>query len=305
MAASLSPNSRWTQFHWSSKPSGRGTWCSSQISRIPTNRLLSTEILNCIIPLHSLEWEEFLILGLLFCLYTVPQVFTWVFPIVIAGAHRRGIWLLYYLDDWLVITDSVPFLLQHRRVLLQLYNSHQYGEVRHWAHQQSSVSWNADRHHSTLSDYQIPRCDIQDPSPDITTCEDVAADSRPHALCGMFCSYEQGISGQVQAGSVGHRLIRTIHGHHHSQVHSEEEQHSSWSAKLSRSDSFYRVVSSSQGVRRHLQRLWLSSHQSVRHYAKHKDLLVHAAHSGSYDVETAALCDYLSIYAFPPFVLLR
>ena len=42
-----------------------------------------------------------------------------VFALVSEWAHQRGIRLLRYLDDWLVIVQSVP-LLQHCEQLLQL-----------------------------------------------------------------------------------------------------------------------------------------------------------------------------------------
>ena len=35
-------------------------------------------------------------------------------------AHWRGVSLLWYLDDWLVVAKSLPLLLYHRNILLQL-----------------------------------------------------------------------------------------------------------------------------------------------------------------------------------------
>ena len=72
----------------------------------------------------------------------------------------------------------------------------QFGEVRLQANQQDSVSWDANRDHPRedllirLSYYQILRCSRHIPSAPIPTCEDVAADSRPHGLPGTV--YSQG-----------------------------------------------------------------------------------------------------------------
>ena len=49
-----------------------------------------------------------------------PQVFTRVFALVSEWTHWRGIRLLHYLDDWLVVAESRDLLLHHRN-LLHLY----------------------------------------------------------------------------------------------------------------------------------------------------------------------------------------
>ena len=46
--------------------------------------------------------------------------FTRVFALVLEWDHWHGIRLLRYLNDWLMIVESVPLLLQHQEQLLQL-----------------------------------------------------------------------------------------------------------------------------------------------------------------------------------------
>ena len=48
-----------------------------------------------------------------FGLSTAPQVFTRVFATVSAWAHSRGVRLLRYLDDWLVLASSETRAKQH------------------------------------------------------------------------------------------------------------------------------------------------------------------------------------------------
>ena len=74
-----------------------------------------------------------------FDLLTATQVFTRVFTLVLQWAHRKGI-SLHYLDDWLVMAELVPLLLQHREQLLLLCQD--LGFVINWGESQ-----NADRHH--------------------------------------------------------------------------------------------------------------------------------------------------------------
>ena len=58
--------------------------------------------------------------ALCFRLSTAPQVFTRVFAAVSAWAHSRGIRLLRYLDDWLVLSSSEKKARQSVRALLSL-----------------------------------------------------------------------------------------------------------------------------------------------------------------------------------------
>ena len=58
--------------------------------------------------------------ALCFGLSTAPQVFTRVFAAVSAWAHSRGIRLLRYLDDWLVLSSSERKAKQSVRELLSL-----------------------------------------------------------------------------------------------------------------------------------------------------------------------------------------
>ena len=60
---------------------------------------------------------------LCFGLSTAPQVFTRVFAAVSAWAHSRGIQLLRYLDDRLVLASSEAVARQHVRELLSLCHS--------------------------------------------------------------------------------------------------------------------------------------------------------------------------------------
>ena len=58
--------------------------------------------------------------ALCFGLSTAPQVFTRVFAAVSAWAHARGIRLLHYLDDWLVLSSSEKKAKESIRELLSL-----------------------------------------------------------------------------------------------------------------------------------------------------------------------------------------
>ncbi|XP_066946935.1 uncharacterized protein [Macrobrachium rosenbergii] len=62
-----------------------------------------------------------------FGLSTAPQVFTRVFTLISVWAHLRGIRLLRYLDNWLVLTNSRLQSLQDRDRLLEL--CHELGVV--------------------------------------------------------------------------------------------------------------------------------------------------------------------------------
>ena len=56
---------------------------------------------------------------LCFGLATAPQVFTRVFNLVSEWAHQRGIRLLRYLDDWLIVASSALICHQHLQQVLQ------------------------------------------------------------------------------------------------------------------------------------------------------------------------------------------
>ena len=58
-----------------------------------------------------------------FGLSTAPQVFTRVFVAVSSWAHARGIHLLQYLDDWLILSPSERKTRQHVDQLLSLCRS--------------------------------------------------------------------------------------------------------------------------------------------------------------------------------------
>ena len=111
-----------------------------------------------------------------------------VFSLVLKCVHRRGVWMLHYLDDWLIIMESVVYLQEHP----EPRDCHQCGEIRPQADQQGSVSewW---KHHMRkglsdgLSDYQIAKYGGQVLLSSISTYEDVGADSLPLGLSGIIC----------------------------------------------------------------------------------------------------------------------
>ena len=79
------------------------------------------------IHLESCPYLQFVVQGTMYqfgalCsgLFTALQVFARVFALILEWAHRRGIRLLRYFDDWLVVTESIPLLLRHQEQLLQL-----------------------------------------------------------------------------------------------------------------------------------------------------------------------------------------
>ena len=83
-------------------------------------------------PIHvsSRKWLRFVSNGtvhqfkvLCFGLSTTPQVFTRIFATVSAWAHARGVHLLRYLDNWLVLASTEARARQHVRDLLSLCNS--------------------------------------------------------------------------------------------------------------------------------------------------------------------------------------
>ena len=101
------------------------------------------------------------------------------------------------LDDWLVVTELVPLLLQHWKQFIQLCWDlgicRQMGEVGPRAIQ-GSVSRNVNKHHPReglsggLSDSLSPRFCRLVPSPPVFFCKDVAAALGPHGIPGALCS---------------------------------------------------------------------------------------------------------------------
>ena len=121
---------------------------------------------------------EFTSLGCSASAFPVSQIFTRVFSVVSEWAYRQGIRLVKYLDNWLVIADSVPCLLEywelHLSLCKDLGDSHQLGEIRSGANQQGSVS-PVRRHHlgESLSNRLLDLSDSK--KSHISPCEDVAA----------------------------------------------------------------------------------------------------------------------------------
>ena len=105
---------------------------SSVLSSIRENDFLASIDLRDAyfqIPVHrsSRKFLRFLSGGvvyqfkvLCFGLCTAPQVFTQVFTSISVWAHRHGIRLLRYLDDWLILASSEDELNRHVRMLLSL-----------------------------------------------------------------------------------------------------------------------------------------------------------------------------------------
>ena len=54
-----------------------------------------------------------------YLLSSATQVFTRVFNLVSKQAHEKGIRLIRYLDDWLVVAELVPLLFHYRVLLCQ------------------------------------------------------------------------------------------------------------------------------------------------------------------------------------------
>ena len=93
---------------------------------------------------------------LCFGLSTAPQVFTWVFATVSTWAHSRGVRLLRYLDDWLVLASSEAKTRLHVRDLLLLpRGSAQRQEVRTHPATISGVPRHDLRHSNSPS---LPHC---------------------------------------------------------------------------------------------------------------------------------------------------
>ena len=82
--------------------------------QIPVHRE-SLPYLHCCLKGHVYQFK-----ALCFGLSTGPQVFTRVFTLVSESAHRRGMCLLHYLDNWLVVVETRDLLLSHQDLLLQL-----------------------------------------------------------------------------------------------------------------------------------------------------------------------------------------
>ena len=68
--------------------------------------------------------------ALFFGLSTAPQLFTRVFALISEWAHQRGVHVLQYLEDWLVIAELRTLLLQHQGLVLQLFRD--LGIVVNW-----------------------------------------------------------------------------------------------------------------------------------------------------------------------------
>ena len=82
------------------------------------------------IPIHpdSHPYLQFIFKGqvfqfqiLCFGLCMAPQLFTRVISPISEWVHQRGVRLLRYLDNWLIVAESLPPLFHHRSLLLQLY----------------------------------------------------------------------------------------------------------------------------------------------------------------------------------------
>ena len=135
--------------------------------------------------------------ALCFGLSTTPQVFTRVFALVSEWAHRRGVRLLRYLNDWLVIAESRTFLLQHRDLVLQLCKD--LGIVVDWEKSDLQPSTHvlyrdADRYVSrrgvpvASSSGSLSGCGDFFSLASIAPSTNVAAGIGPHGFAGAFSS---------------------------------------------------------------------------------------------------------------------
>ena len=92
--------------------------------------LASIDLKDAYFHTSSRKWLRFVSDGMVhqfkvlcFGLSTAPQVFIRVFATVSAWDHSRGVRLLQYLDDWLVLASNEARAKQHVRDLLSLCNS--------------------------------------------------------------------------------------------------------------------------------------------------------------------------------------
>ena len=120
-------------------------------------------------------------------------------------AHRRGIHLLCYLDDWV---ESVPFLLGCQKLLHHCQDLGNVISLEKSDLEAANKAWYLRMLIDTIQEricltdfwnYQIPGCGGQSSPALVTTFEDVAADSQPHGLLRAVCPRGQ---GQSAASSV-------------------------------------------------------------------------------------------------------
>ena len=137
-----------------------------------------------------------------FILSTAPQVFTRVLSLLVSEwANEQGICLLWYLDDWLTIADTVPHLLEQLELLLNLRNDLGYihlGENKPRANQQGLESRKLI---GSIQGYPVdPRIVRFRGVLDNFLClispsEDVAAGPRPRSFSEMIHSEGHGQGG--------------------------------------------------------------------------------------------------------------
>ena len=115
-------------------------------------------------------------------------------------AHRQEIYPLHYLDDGLIIADSVPHLLEYLELPLNLCKY--LGLVVNWEKSDLELTNKAQylrllRHHPGeslshgLLNCRIPERGGQLSPSFISLCKNVAADFWPHRLPGMVCFENQ------------------------------------------------------------------------------------------------------------------
>lgn len=58
-----------------------------------------------------------------FGISSAPRIFTKVMVVIVSYLHERGITVFLYLDDWLIVADSVALLVEHLNLTLALLES--------------------------------------------------------------------------------------------------------------------------------------------------------------------------------------
>ena len=75
------------------------------------------------VSMLCLEGRVYQFKAFCFGLSLAPQVFNKVFTLVSEWAHRRGVRLLRYRDDWMVVAESRDLHLRHQDLVLQLWST--------------------------------------------------------------------------------------------------------------------------------------------------------------------------------------
>ena len=163
------------------------------------------------------DGQVFQFQALCFGLSTAPQVFTRIFSLISAWTHWRGVLFLRYLDNWLVEAESLPLLLRHRDLLLQLCQA--LGIIINWEKSDLQPSTWAqylgmiidtcqERVPFECSNASVSRLSGQVSCSSFSSSEDVAATVRPHELFRMV--YSQGLLLHASSSVAPQRPLVTL-----------------------------------------------------------------------------------------------